>query len=122
MPRIRPCRPRYPRCFGFSPHTHGGLIRPGAQMHPQNIPFATSYTKGLVFCGKFFEGFDVIVSRNPHFGYAERAFALETGFGRRFHGFTRRNPRKTCQIRADFLHIEAAAGHGAHIALGHQLV
>ena len=91
-------------------------------MHPQNIPFATSYTKGLVFCGKFFEGFDVIASRNPHFGYAERAFALETGFGRRLHGFTRRNPRKTCQIRADFLHIEAAAEHGAHIALGHQLV
>lgn len=92
-------------------------------MHPQNIPFATSYTKGLVFCGKFFEGFDVIVSRNPHFGYAERAFALETRLWKAISRFHASNPsKKPCQIRADFLHIEAAAGHGAHIALGHQLV
>ena len=124
-----------PRCPAFGPVIPDARVAPDFRRipaearfalepptRPRNIPFATSYTKGLVFCGKFFEGFDAATFRNPHFGYAERAFALETGFGRRFHGFTRRNPRKTCQIRADFLHIEAAAGHGTHIALGHQLV
>lgn len=101
-----------------------GACSPRTPNAPPKHPLRHKLYKRTRLCGKFFEGFDVIVSRNPHFGYAERAFALETPAMEGDFTVSRvETPRKNpCQIRADFLHIEAAAGHGAHIALGHQLV
>ena len=120
----RPC----PRRVGKHPFRRrrprevGEPFASGAWRNPSQTLFAVGYAKRGAFSGKFFELFDAIIPRNPRFGPARRAFGPRTDPKRDFYLCGCRNPRKTCQIRADFLHIEAAAGHGAHIALGHQLV
>ena len=120
----RPC----PRRVGKHPFRRrrprevGEPFASGAWRNPSQTLFAVGSAKRGAFSGKFFELFDAIIPRNPRFGPARRAFGPRTVPKRDFYLCGCRNPRKTCQIRPDFLNIETAAGHGAHIALGHQLI